>query len=214
MIKKDWLIILLVSLLVGIAILFSYNTVNESQLQQYLIHYIPDTPFGIFKLYALLAVATALGLPRQIAAFCAGYSFDLIIGFLVATTATLTGCILTYLLAKYCLYTTLMTKYPEKICKIQSFFRDDLFVKALIIRLIPAGSNFLTNLLAGSANISARPYFLGSLVGYLPQMLVFTLAGYGIKLGTSSHLIISGLLFLTALIIGIKLYQRHKKRTT
>ena len=210
---RSWLIITIISLLIGASLLFSFSTINESELQQKLTELIPFTVFGAVKLYLLLSIATALGLPRQIAAFCAGFSFNLIFGFVIALAATVTGCIITYFVAKFGLHNVIAQKHPKQLTKVQLFFEKDLFTKAIIIRLIPAGSNFLTNLLAGSANLPARPYFLGSMLGYIPQMLVFTLAGYGIKLGTTSHLIISAVLFVTALMLGIRLYRRYKLPT-
>ena len=210
--KKLWFIVLTISILGVVSLFISISSISENQLQYLLNRYVPPTLIGAITLFTILALATAFGLPRQIAAFCAGYSFNISVGFIIATAATITGCIITFIIARYCLHNFLKQKYANRLIKVQAFLSEDLFTKALIIRLIPAGSNFLTNLLAGSANIAAKPYFLGSLVGYLPQMLVFTLAGYGIKLGNNTHLLISGLLFLIALLLGINLYKRHKKR--
>jgi len=63
--------------------------------------------------------------------------------------------------------------YPQPLAKVSLFFSHDTFLKALIIRLLPAGSNFLTNVLAGTARSPFKPYVLGTAIGFLPQMTIF-----------------------------------------
>ena len=82
--------------------------------------------------------------------------------------------------------------------------------KTLMIRLMPVGSNLLTNLFAGAANIDFKRFLLGSLLGYIPQTLVFVLVGSGIGLAQSEKLIISGLLFVIASAIGVHLYRSQR----
>lgn len=206
--------IILISVLIGVSIALSAYAIDESQLQNWLNNLIPYSLIGALKLYCLLTIATALGLPRQIAAFCAGYSFAIIGGVLIATLATVSGCAISFVVAKYILHQRLVNKYPAKLNKITSFFRERLIIKAIIIRLIPAGSNFITNLLAGAANINFSQYIIGSAIGYIPQMLVFSLAGYGIRLGDRQHLIISAVLFLLALLLAYWLYQKTPTKGT
>ena len=53
----------------------------------------------------------------------------------------------------------------------------------LLIRLLPVGNNFATSLAAGVSRVPARPFLLGSLLGYMPQTMVFALAGSGVEMG-------------------------------
>ena len=55
-----------------------------------------------------------------------------------------------------------------------------------------------------------RAVFLAaSLVGYVPQMAVFALLGAGVRVGSGTRLLASGVLLLISLAIGAVLYRRH-----
>ena len=55
-------------------------------------------------------------------------------------------------------------------------------------------------------------YVSGSLVGFIPQMIIFSLAGSGIRLGAQNELIASGVLFIVALLITVFLVKKHKAK--
>jgi len=197
-----------ISILVGLSLFVSYRLFDEASMRDWLSQALPTGPFGALTLYTLLSLATALGLPRQIAAFSAGYGFGIWSGTLIATLAATTGCYLTYMISRHCFRGLIVEKYPKQLAMINEFFQHQLLTKAVIIRLLPAGSNFLTNVLAGVANLAKRPFILGSGIGFIPQMLIFALAGHGIRLGAEQHLMISLVLFVIALMLSYWLYRR------
>ena len=80
----------------------------------------------------------------------------------------------------------------------------------LLIRLLPVGNNFATCLAAGISRVPARPFLLGSLLGYLPQTFVFTLAGSGVEMGGSLRVAFAVLFFVVSGAIGIWLYRRYR----
>ena len=62
------------------------------------------------------------------------------------------------------------------------------FQMTMIVRLLPVGSNVLTNLIAGVSRVRPVPFFAGSAVGYLPQTLAFALVGSGVPImGALTH---------------------------
>ena len=97
---------------------------------------------------------------------------------------------------------------------IYNFLTEQLFYKAIIIRILPLGSNFLTNLIAGACQLNAKAFIAGSFIGFIPQMVIFSLAGAGIKLASSSHLIASISLFILALLLSYHLYAKQKNLTS
>ena len=57
------------------------------------------------------------------------------------------------------------------------------------------------------------PFLFGSTLGYLPQMLVFALAGAGIGNANAYQLAVSIGFFILASLIGAFLYHNQRART-
>jgi uncharacterized membrane protein YdjX (TVP38/TMEM64 family) len=207
-------VLLILTSLIGIAlffgVFFSLDVLKNANLQPFLDQYIPQGYLGYLVALTLLAILTSIGLPRQVAAFSCGYIFGIISGTLIATLAATIGCMLTLFIAKTFFREKVLNIYPEKLNHISTFFSTHTFSKALIIRLLPAGSNFLTNVLAGIANIKLIPYVSGTCVGFIPQMLIFSLLGAGVKVGEQQQIILSLCLFIVALVFGYWLYRKEK----
>ncbi len=86
------------------------------------------------------------------------------------------------------------------------------WLKVLMIRLLPVGSNLLTNLFAGATRVPVGGFLLGSFIGYLPQMLIFAYAGAGLGLSDQYQLGISLVLLLLSSFIGTYLYRNRLSR--
>jgi uncharacterized membrane protein YdjX (TVP38/TMEM64 family) len=82
------------------------------------------------------------------------------------------------------------------------------FAATLTLRLLPVGNNTLLNLLAGATGLRALPFLLASLIGYLPQTIVFVLAGSGTQLGRGTKLGVAFVLFAVSAWLGV-LLLRH-----
>lgn len=190
----------------------SYRTMAGSDVATQLLSLIPDGPIGIATLFVLLSLGMAIGLPRQVAAFCAGFVLDITFGALFATFAAAIGCCISYLVSRQLLSSWVINKYPSTTKKITAFLSHQTFTKSLIIRFIPAGSNFLTNVIAGATRIPFKPFILGSALGYIPQMVIFTMIGNGIKIGSEQQLTLSALLFVLAGLLSYALYQENKRK--
>ena len=207
-------VLLILTSFIGVAlffgVFFSLDILKSANLQPFLDQYIPKGYLGYLTAITLLAILTSIGLPRQVAAFSCGYIFGIISGTLIATLAATIGCMLTLFVAKTFFREKVLNTYPEKLNRISTFFSTHTFSKALIIRLLPAGSNFLTNVLAGIANIKFMPYVSGTCVGFIPQMLIFSLLGAGVKVGEQQQILLSLCLFIVALIFGYWLYRTEK----
>lgn len=209
--KYQWLSVCLLLLMLLIVITTQSQWLLNNDIQQQLHNLIPTGPSGYITLVLCLALLTSIGLPRQIAAFSCGYSMGYIMGALFATLATTLGCYLTYLFAKKYLSHWAQKKFPQRCLQINHFFSQQLIYKAFIIRILPLGSNFLTNVIAGSCHINAKPYVFGSCLGFIPQMVIFSMAGAGIKVADNSKILLSVLLFVLALIISSLLYFQQRK---
>ena len=155
---------------------------------------------------------TAVGLPRQLVAFLGGYAFGLLQGTLLALLATLFGALLGYFYAHWFGHRLLAPRLAGRARHFHDLLQDHPFSLTLLIRLLPVGSNVVTNLLAGLARAPLGWFLLGSSIGYFPQTLVFTLAGSGLDVDSGLRLALSVILFLLSGILGLYLYRHHRQR--
>ena len=169
--------------------------------------------FNAGLLFVFLSLATSIGLPRQIAALVAGINLGAFIGIIVATVAATLGCFITFSVARYLLSDSITRKYPSKLAKLSEFLGEQTFLKAIVIRILPLGSNFITNIIAGVSKVSMPAYVSGSFIGFIPQMIIFSLAGSGMRLGAQNELIASATLFVIALLLTAYLVKKHKLKT-
>jgi uncharacterized membrane protein YdjX (TVP38/TMEM64 family) len=166
---------------------------------------------GEMILVGIGSVFVAVGLPRQVISFLAGYGFGFSEGLAIALAATTGGCILTFFYARFMGRDVVARKFPGKVRRIDDFLTDNPFTMTLLIRFLPAGSNLLTNLAAGVSKVSAVAFISGSAIGYIPQTAVFALVGSGISVDPVWRIGLSVLLFLACGGLGIHLYRKHRQ---
>lgn len=165
---------------------------------------------GVLLFLAIGALFTAVGLPRQLIAFLAGYGFGLALGTLLGTVATLFGCLLSFYYARLFGRGLLHGRLGPRATRLNRFIGHHPFSMTLLVRLLPVGSNVLTNLAAGLSQAPAPAFFLASFLGFLPQSLIFALVGSGIQVAPMLHMLIAAALFLASAILGLYLYRHHR----
>ena len=154
---------------------------------------------------------TAIGLPRQIIAFLGGYAFSVGLGTLLGTLAALLGCILSFGYARLFAKGLLRARLGERAGRFDRFIHDHPFSMTVLVRLLPVGNNLLTNLAAGISSIRPKHFFSGTLLGYLPQTLVFALVGSGVHIAPALKLALAAVLFLISGALGAWLYRRFRQ---
>lgn len=158
------------------------------------------------------ALFTAVGLPRQVVAFFGGYAFGLAWGTVLALAASLLGALGAYLYAHGLGRPLLAPRLGGRARRLHDLLQAHPFSLTLLIRLLPVGSNLLANLLAGLAAAPLGWFLLGSALGYLPQTLVFALAGSGLELGNGWRIGLSVVLFVASGLLGVQLYRHYRQR--
>jgi uncharacterized membrane protein YdjX (TVP38/TMEM64 family) len=153
---------------------------------------------------------TAVGLPRQVICFLAGYAFGLLEGTALAMLATVLGCIVAFFYARVMGRAFVVGRFPGRVKRIDDFLHENPLSMTLLIRLLPLGSNVVTNLAAGVSGVGAVPFFLGSAIGYLPQTLVFTLVGSGFSVDPEFRIAISVILFAVSGFLGVFLFRKYR----
>ena len=183
---------------------------DQEQVASYLNqHGLP----GLLMIAAAGTLYTGLGGPRQLLAFVSGYAMGGPAGTLFSTLVTALGAAGCFYMARRLLRPVLARRFARRMAAFDLAVAEQPLLKILMIRLLPVGSNLLTNLLAGASGIRLAPFLTGSALGYLPQMLIFALTGAGLGSADQHQLLLGTLLFALATVIGTVLYRHHRTRT-
>jgi uncharacterized membrane protein YdjX (TVP38/TMEM64 family) len=169
---------------------------------------------GELLFLAVGGFATAVAVPRHIISFLGGYAFGFGLGGALAVAATEIGCVLDFFYARVVGRPLLSARMGARVRRIEAFLAANPFAMTLLVRLLPVGNNFATSLAAGVSRVPARPFLLGSLLGYIPQTMVFALAGSGIEMGARYRIALAVLFFVVSGAIGIWLYRRYRHGRT
>ena len=165
---------------------------------------------GEFLYFAVGALLTAVGFSRQAVAFMGGYAFGLAYGTGLSVLAAATGCAMTFCYARFFARKTIASKFSERIRLVDAFLSENPFIMTLLIRFLPVGSNFLTNLAAGVSSVSGIVFVAASAMGYIPQMLIFALVGSGVSLDMGYGIGLSIILFIASGLLGVHLYRKYR----
>ena len=162
---------------------------------------------------AMGALTTALGFPRQVIAFLAGYAFGALVGTEMALIATLLGCVVTFGYSRTLARDFVARRFGERIRRLDDFLDRAPVQMTLIVRMLPVGSNLLTNLLAGVTRVRFGPFVTGSAIGYLPQTLAFAIAGSGLHVAPFLRSALAMALLVASTLLGLQLYRRRRRGT-
>lgn len=201
--------------LAGIGLLVEYTQLGDMLDQRWIDNEVRGKGLqGELLFLGIGAMATAVGLPRQIVAFMAGYAFGFLQGTLLALVAAVGGCIVAFYYARLFGRSLVATRFSGRVRRLDNFIRDNPFTMTLLIRLLPAGNNLVTSLAGGVSSAAAAPFIAGSAVGYLPQTLVFALVGSGVSVDPGWRIAVGVALFIVSGALGIYLYRRLRHGRT
>ncbi len=209
---KQGLGVVALCLVVGVSLSYVdiFATFNQTWIDRDIKH------TGLLGEYYFLIVSmgvTALGGPRQLVAFLGGYAFGVVLGTLLALAGTLLGCIASFYTSRLLIRPFVIRKFGKRVARIEQFWQRFPTQKTIVIRLLPVGSNIVTNLIAGASKIRGSAFFTGSAIGYFPQTLIFALLGKGIVIGSEWKIAVSAVLFLISGYLSFSLYSKYKNLT-
>lgn len=156
------------------------------------------------------ALAMAMAMPRQIVSFLGGYAFGFLQGSVLALLASTVSSVLTFFYARLIGRSVVAHRFGARIQRIDDFLSGHPFSMALLIRLLPVGNNLVTNLAAGVTRVPAAPFLLGSMVGFVPQTIVFALIGSGVSVDPTLRIGLGAVLFALSGLLGVWLYRQHR----
>lgn len=166
---------------------------------------------GICLYVVAVTVLVGVGVPRQVCSLLGGYAFGVSQGALWATVGTGLACLATFGCARFWGQTWVQRRYGGACRQLNAFLCQSPFLLSLVVRIVPLGSNFLTNILAAVSPLPALPFLTGSLVGFAAQNLIFALIGSGVAENSPPILCLSGALYVLSLALGLVIYRRYRR---
>ena len=162
-------------------------------------------------MFLLLAtLLTAIGLPRQIPAFVAGYAFGPWYGTTIALGSQVLACSLDFIWARAIGQEFVRRRFGKVLTKIDATLAAQPFIATLTLRLMPVGSNILLNLAAGLSSVRAVPFLAASAIGFIPQTLIFAVFGQGSAPTHAHMLLLGGAMFAASAMLGLILLRRSR----
>ncbi|WOV86933.1 VTT domain-containing protein [Sporosarcina oncorhynchi] len=120
------------------------------------------------------------------------------------------GSFLLFLLSKSVLRNAALN-YVNKKQQLSKFFaliEKNGFVAVLLARIVPFVPTAAINVIAGISNVRVGAFITATLLGKLPLILAYTLAGHQLAAGNWGTVLIIALYVLTLFLIGMKLKQK------
>ncbi len=172
---------------------------------------VPADAGGVALLVGVGGVMTAVGLPRQVVAFSAGTVFGAPLGVVWALLGQILGCAMDFFAARSVAGNWARRRLTGRWRRLDGFILAQPFMATLTLRLLPVGNNTAVNLLAGVAGVRAVPFLLASLLGYLPQTLIFALLGSGMRVGRGAQIGVGLGLFVASAALGVVMWRRGRR---
>jgi uncharacterized membrane protein YdjX (TVP38/TMEM64 family) len=159
---------------------------------------------AMFLLAATFLIA--IGLPRQVPAFVAGFAFGPWYGTVIALVAQVLACSLDFIWARAIGRDFVRRRFGKALRKVDATLAGHPFTATLMLRLMPVGSNILLNLAAGLSSVRLLPFLVASAIGFIPQTLIFAMFG---QAPNHAHMfVLGGAMFLASALLGVILLRR------
>jgi len=150
--------------------------------------------------------------PRQLLAFSCGYFMGGLPGALLSTALTGFGALLAICCVRNIGMEWVSKRHGDHVTFIRRLLAEDTWLWICMVRMMPVGSNLATNIAVALAGLSVPAVFWGSLLGYLPQMLLFSFAGAGVALRDEQQIWISLLMLMLSTVLVLYLYHHGFKQ--
>ncbi len=170
---------------------------------------------GPVAFVAVAALACAVGVPRQVVAFAGGLAYGFWPGSILALVAEVMACAIDFYGAR-----RVGRRWAERflskdgarggrVARLERFLVQQAFTATLTVRLLPFGSNLAFNLLAGVSTVAAVPFLAASALGFIPQTVVFSLLGGGVRVSEGEQLALAVALMAASIGLGVLLLRRR-----
>lgn len=161
-----------------------------------------------FLIMALVSMIPFAPIP-VLAAFIAS-NHDFGTGLLINMLGTITGSVILFLLSKNILRRVALKYLTERkfLIKYLELIETNGFLAVLLGRLIPILPSAGVNLITGISNVRLATFIAATILGKLPTILAFSLAGHQIAAGNWDTVLIIALYLFALFLLGKKLKKK------
>ena len=207
LIKAVLLVILLVTALASVhfSALGQYLKISNLEILQQKLEDFKGLAPVIFLIGG--AVLITLGTPRSVVSILGGLVFGFLGGILLALLSSLLGSTMIFGLTKWLGRPLFKQKVGEYLKAIENHTKTDGLLLVIIMRQLPLTS-LLINVLIGLTSISWAIFMLGSIIGLLPETIIFALFGSSLQESFVLRVSVASSLWII-LILSIRLFFRH-----
>ncbi len=157
------------------------------------------------------SILAAGGFPRQVLSFLAGYAFGFAEGSAYMLLASAIGCAAAFLVARYIARDLVSERLPARFKRVDAFLSENTFIATLVLRFLPFTNNLATNLAAGLSRARGTAFVGASIIGYIPQTVIFALLGSGISLDPELRISLAAILFAISSVFGVYLFRKFRR---
>ena len=153
-------------------------------------------------------------MPFVVVAGIIGAVFGTWYGSLVSLAGALLGAVIMFLMSRYGFRDwaqRMLQKYP-KVKEYESYFEKNAFLGILFVRVVPVVPSPAVNVISGISRVSVLTFFVASLLGKIPSIVIFTFAGSNFGENKTGSFITYGVYFVAIMIAtSIVMYKRQQK---
>jgi len=155
--------------------------------------------YGPLVFALITALLTGIGVPRLLMTGVAAALFGFTWGLISSQLGALAGAYATFALARWSGRESGLERW-SRLQRFTGLLSEQGIIPVLLIRQLPL-SSFFINLILGLTAVRTRDFFIGSLIGFLPEAIPAALIGAGLAQGTFAemlkYLLVGLLLFVT-----------------
>jgi len=130
--------------------------------------------FGVFWISVLLGFGSILVL-------ASGFIFGTLIGTVIALITLTLGSSLTYIIANFFFQDLVKEKFANRFKFLEEKIKTNEFFVIFIVRIIGGTPIQLQNIIPVLFNIKLKNFFFASLLGFVPQVYIFSALGSGLE---------------------------------
>ena len=130
--------------------------------------------FGIFWISVLLGFGSILVL-------ASGFIFGTLIGTVIVLVTLTLGSTLTYIIASFFFKDLVKEKFANRFKFLEEKIKTNEFFVIFILRIIGGTPIQLQNIIPVLFNIKVKNFFFASLLGFVPQVYIFSALGSGLE---------------------------------
>jgi len=183
------------------------DTSNINHLRIILDEFHSLAPF-IFLAGGTLVIS--MGAPRLIISALGGMIFGFFWGTVLSMAATIGGSLVVFALTRHLGRPLFNQNVGVRLKAIKDHIGANGLLAVIIMRQLPLAC-LLVNILIGLTSISVREFLLGSLIGHLPEALIFSLYGSSLR-GSFIFRIVLASLLLIMLVVALRIYFRRNSQ--